>query len=143
MGRLKGRGLPPRLKPLPSRLKPLGERDGRSSGDARRSDGPINTARWQRLRLAILRRDAVDISGRLEDMPMHVLFKREPLMWPVCQQTGVLLVGGKNEPNSPVVDHIEPHRGDLKLFWDKSNLQSVSKEWHDKTKQSLEKRGLA
>lgn len=31
-----------------------------------------------------------------------------------------------------VVDHIIPHRGDMKLFWDKSNWQAMSKRCHDK-----------
>ena len=31
-----------------------------------------------------------------------------------------------------VVDHIVPHRGDKRLFWDKSNWQSLCKRCHDK-----------
>ena len=31
-----------------------------------------------------------------------------------------------------VVDHIIPHRGDKKLFWDESNWQSLCKSCHDK-----------
>jgi 5-methylcytosine-specific restriction protein A len=31
-----------------------------------------------------------------------------------------------------VVDHIIPHRGDKKLFWDKDNWQSLCKSCHDK-----------
>ena len=31
-----------------------------------------------------------------------------------------------------VVDHIIPHRGDPKLFWDRSNWQSLCKPCHDK-----------
>ncbi len=31
-----------------------------------------------------------------------------------------------------VVDHIVPHRGDQKLFWDQSNWQPLCKEHHDK-----------
>lgn len=31
-----------------------------------------------------------------------------------------------------VVDHITPHRGDQKLFWDRSNLQALCKQCHDK-----------
>jgi len=31
-----------------------------------------------------------------------------------------------------VVDHIIPHRGDQKLFWDKANWQSLCKPCHDK-----------
>lgn len=30
-----------------------------------------------------------------------------------------------------VVDHIRPHRGDERLFWDESNWQGVSKSCHD------------
>ena len=31
-----------------------------------------------------------------------------------------------------VVDHIIPHRGDRKLFWDESNWQPLCKEHHDR-----------
>lgn len=31
-----------------------------------------------------------------------------------------------------VVDHIIPHRGDQKLFWDQSNWQSLCKPCHDR-----------
>lgn len=31
-----------------------------------------------------------------------------------------------------VVDHIIPHRGDPKLFWDESNWQALCKKCHDK-----------
>jgi len=30
-----------------------------------------------------------------------------------------------------VVDHIKPHRGDQKLFWDESNWQPLCKQCHD------------
>lgn len=31
-----------------------------------------------------------------------------------------------------VVDHIKPHRGDTKLFWDQDNWQALCKPCHDK-----------
>lgn len=31
-----------------------------------------------------------------------------------------------------VVDHIIPHRGDQRLFWDESNWQALCKECHDR-----------
>lgn len=31
-----------------------------------------------------------------------------------------------------VVDHIVPHRGDQKLFWDRSNWQALCKRCHDR-----------
>lgn len=37
---------------------------------------------------------------------------------------------GKLTP-ATVVDHITPHRGDKKLFWDKTNWQPLCKEHHD------------
>lgn len=30
-----------------------------------------------------------------------------------------------------VVDHIKPHRGDQKLFWDRGNWQALCKSCHD------------
>jgi 5-methylcytosine-specific restriction protein A len=38
-----------------------------------------------------------------------------------------------------VVDHIVPHKGDQKLFWDRSNWQSLCKDCHDG--KTLEERG--
>ena len=49
-------------------------------------------------------------------------------------------VGQKVKAN--VVDHIKPHKGDSKLFWNPKNLQSMLKSCHDKYKQSQEKGGL-
>src|SRR3972149_4443324 len=31
-----------------------------------------------------------------------------------------------------VVDHIVPHRGDMRMFWDPGNWQSMSKQCHDR-----------
>jgi 5-methylcytosine-specific restriction endonuclease McrA len=38
-----------------------------------------------------------------------------------------------------VVDHIQPHRNDIRLFWDKSNWQSLCSFHHNSFKQRLEK----
>lgn len=89
----------------------------RQTNEARRL---YNTARWRALRLVILERDS----------------------W-TCRQTGALLIGRAPAPNSPVVDHIRPHRGDLALFWDPDNLQAVAKGWHDTEKQRQEKAAAA
>jgi 5-methylcytosine-specific restriction enzyme A len=38
-----------------------------------------------------------------------------------------------NRPQlAQVVDHIVPHRGDMKLFWDSSNWQGLTKTDHDR-----------
>ena len=41
-----------------------------------------------------------------------------------------------------VCDHIKPHRGDMKVFWDSSNWQGLCKHCHDSHKQRLEKSGV-
>ncbi|MEV4606179.1 HNH endonuclease [Neorhizobium sp. LMR1-1-1.1] len=38
-----------------------------------------------------------------------------------------------------VVDHIEPHKGDIDLFRDPNNLQSLCKHHHDSAKQMMER----
>mgnify|MGYP001949936058 FL=1 len=119
MGRLTS--AKPRLGSMPSRLgdTPKTEVERSRHRDQTQSwRSWYKTARWQKLRRLVLKRDGY-----------------------TCQATGVLLVGKYPAPNSPVVDHTRPHRGDPYLFWNEDNLQSVSKEYHDRVKQSIEKRG--
>ncbi|MAQ82236.1 MAG: HNH endonuclease [Maritimibacter sp.] len=119
MGRLAGRGMPSRLKPAAGRLRSPAE-DAAKEAPGRRSPSWTHTARWQRLRLEILERDG----------------------W-LCQACDRphMLVEGRRHPDSAVVDHRRPHRGDEDLFWDRRNLWSVCKRYHDRVKQSLEKGG--
>jgi 5-methylcytosine-specific restriction protein A len=74
-----------------------------------------DTAAWARLRLDVFERD---------------LFTCQ---WPGC---------GKVEGDTSRLrcDHIVPHRGDLKLFWPMSNLQTLCQPHHDQAKQRLERR---
>jgi 5-methylcytosine-specific restriction protein A len=107
--------LKPKLTKLQPRLATLREiRDTRHSPDATVRSW-YKSKRWADLRDAVLVRDLY-----------------------TCRQTGVLLTGKHPEPNSPVVDHVVPHRGDERLFWDINNLQAVSKEYHDGEKRSQE-----
>jgi 5-methylcytosine-specific restriction endonuclease McrA len=85
------------------------------------SSGPpwrawYSTARWQALRRKVLLRDLFTCSkcGRLEG------------------NTSLL-----------VCDHIKPHRGDERLFWDETNLQTLCKSCHDTIKQQEEQASLA
>ncbi len=41
--------------------------------------------------------------------------------------------------DAKVVDHIKPHRGDMKLFWSRSNWQPLCTRCHVGRKQSIEK----
>lgn len=123
----------PRLKGLPNRLAPapraVGFSDRKEAERARdraraagnNLRGLYATKRWRDLRLVILERAG----------------------W-MCQGCAVphLLTGKAPAPNSPVIDHKEPHRGNLLLFWDEANLQAVCKAYHDSDKQRQE-RGAA
>ena len=61
---------------------------------------------------------------------LHQLAKR-----PLCALHGEL---GQIKPAS-VVDHIRPHGGDMQLFFDEGNLQSLCKSCHDSHKQAQER----
>jgi hypothetical protein len=109
------------LKPLVSKLPPRIGRPQAEKIRLREREQTVDwrkwysTERWQRLRQQVLVRDLY-----------------------TCQQTGVLLAGKHPAPNSPVVDHVKPHRGDPDLFWSIDNLQAVSKAYHDSIKQAIE-----
>jgi hypothetical protein len=81
-----------------------------------------NTKHWQTVRQLVLTRD-------------HF----------TCQRAGceVSLVDGRNKPNSAVVHHLTPHKGDLELFFDPDNLQSVCWTCHSGPIQSEEIRGFS
>ena len=72
------------------------------------------TARWQKLRWAVLVRD---------------LF--------TCRMCGRT----EGDTSRLVADHITPHRGDADLFWAEANLQCLCKACHDRVKQREEKAG--
>lgn len=112
--------MPSTLAALPSRVaslpREMAERDRFALRDRNEPwRAWYKTARWQRLRSEVLTRD----------------------LW-TCQRTGLLLAGKYPADDSAVVDHIRPHRGDPKLFWDIDNLQALSKGYHDSQKQREE-----
>ncbi|WP_434672174.1 HNH endonuclease [Pseudomonas sp. R1-15] len=48
-----------------------------------------------------------------------------------CERLGRVTAGS-------VVDHIEAHRGDMAVFWDRNNWQTLCKPCHDSVKQAEE-----
>ena len=72
------------------------------------------TARWKRLRMEVIIRDG---------------FK--------CRQCGRI----EANTSKLVANHKTPHKGDLDLFHDESNLECVCKPCHDGHVQSLERGG--
>ena len=73
------------------------------------------------------RADRADASGRGYDSRWRkarkLFLKRHPLC-EKCKEQGRFV-------KAEVVDHIVPHRGDGKLFWDESNWQALCKRCHD------------
>jgi 5-methylcytosine-specific restriction enzyme A len=59
--------------------------------------------------------------------------QREPLC-AMCAKAGRVVL-------AMVADHIRPHHGDLALFWDPDNLQSLCFTHHNSSKQSVERIG--
>jgi 5-methylcytosine-specific restriction endonuclease McrA/predicted kinase len=119
MARLKT--LPARLAPAPSRLATQ-THAGPDRDRARSIAAPwrawYDLARWKKLRRRVFLRD---------------LF--------TCQrpECGAVIA----ETSRLVCDHILPHRGDERLFWDEGNLQTLCKPCHDKVKQAEERRGIS
>lgn len=72
-----------------------------------------NSGRWRKLRMAVFRRDGF-----------------------TCVHTHVLLI---HKTNQLVAHHKKPHKGNAALFWDINNLETVSKEYHDKILQARER----
>lgn len=111
------------LKPRLARMAPM--IGGREKAEAKRMESRDDSREWRSWyrssRWASLRQEVLVAAGFM------------------CCKTGVPLIGGPNAPDSPVVDHIRPHRGDPDLFWDRGNLQAVSKAWHDSIKQAQER----
>lgn len=112
MGRL--HNLPSRVGRLAPRLAKRTDTEGHSL-DVEPLRHLYSTARWRALRKAVILRDDF-----------------------TCQ-CGC----GVYEPDSAklVADHREPHRGDLDLFWDEDNLQTLrASPCHNAKKQREERR---
>jgi 5-methylcytosine-specific restriction enzyme A len=116
MGRLKM--LLPTLAPLKGSLGWLAPKTAAEASRDRDQQVPgrawYKTARWQRLRWSVIKRDLFTCAmcGRVEG------------------NTRLL-----------VADHKRPHRGDEALFWDDGNLQCLCKPCHDSEKQRQERAG--
>lgn len=53
----------------------------------------------------------------------------------------VMCLERKRYVAATVVDHIKPHRGDMKLFWKPANHQPLCKACHDGAKSAAERSG--
>lgn len=107
----------PRLKSVPSRLQSVPQLSSVQSTSWRTGkDGSTARGygyRWQQYRI-----------GYLAEHPLCVK----------CHARGLITV-------ATVVDHVTPHQGDQRLFWDEVNHQALCKPCHDSDK-AREEAGL-
>lgn len=109
-----------RLRNLASAVPSLGPRLARQtdaeghSRDAEPWRAWYSTRRWRDLKAAVHLRDRF-----------------------ICQCGCAKLIQVDRER---IADHIEPHRGDPRLFWDPRNVQTLWKPHHDRDKQRAERR---
>jgi len=107
--------MPARLSGLPSKLTSVP--NGAAGLERQRTAfNPLRplyrTARWFKLRWSVFTRDRF-----------------------TCQMCGRL----ESDTSKLVCDHRKPHRGDITLFWDEANLETLcSSPCHSKHKQRLE-----
>lgn len=110
----------PRLNKLPQRLGQVSGRLPTMQDDSWRTDKQSSAARgyghkWREARAAYL--------------------KSHPLCV-YCARAGRVTA-------ADVVDHIEPHRGDIELFWQRSNWQAMCAHCHNTVKAQEEGRHSA
>lgn len=107
-----------RLKTLATRLQPQANRIATAVPGSWRSDKATSTQRgygyaWQQARLV-----------HLNSHPLCVYCERDDRV-----------------TAASVVDHVIPHRGDMTLFWDRTNWQSLCRPCHDIVKKLEESAG--
>ncbi|WP_257572548.1 HNH endonuclease [Janthinobacterium sp. UMAB-56] len=81
--------------------------------------------------------------GHLRSHPFCVYCLRDPVYAAIrsmAPSSAILRCAelGLAAPMASVVDHIEPHRGDQALFWNKANWQSLCATHHSADKQREE-----
>ena len=127
-----------RLTTLKSRLQLVPARMVSISADSWRSNKPSSTARgygykWQQARAAYLVKHPFCAYCLRE---AGISYEQDAVAIGIaCADKGIGL------PYAQVVDHVEPHRGDMKLFWDSTNWQSLCTTHHSRDKQREESGG--
>lgn len=98
--------LKPGIRSLPSTIAyaPKDERERDRFRGKQQWRKWYGTARWRKLRWAVLLRDSF-----------------------TCQRCGKL----EGNTSLLVANHKRPHRGDERLFWDEGNLETACKPCHD------------
>ncbi len=101
--------LRPRIGSAPDRLQSVSAESWRASTGGKTAARGYGS-RWQSARLGFLRAH-----------PLCVL----------CETSGRITA-------ADTVDHVRPHLGDMRLFWDRANWQPLCRSCHSSTKQRAE-----
>lgn len=117
--------LTPRLAAAPNRIRTMAPGDWRAdkASSTQRGYG----YKWQQARAAYLVKH-----------PFCVYCLRAAGVIPTgtAEQIGLAcLIKGIGLPYASVVDHVVPHRGDMGLFWESANWQSLCATHHSRNKQ--------
>lgn len=126
-----------RLTILKSRLQQVPGKLTTVSADSWRSDKQSSTARgygykWQQARAAYLVKHPFCAYCLSE---VGISYEQDAVaIGMACASKGIGL------PYAQLVDHIEAHRGDMMLFWDSANWQSLCATHHSCDKQREEAR---
>ena len=84
---------------------------------------------------ALVRRQSDDRRGTAHERGYGSRWQKARAGWlrahPLCQ-CPECKEGALRTMVATVVDHIKPHRGDMALFWDNTNWQSMAKICHDR-----------
>lgn len=130
----------PRVKTLAPRVTGVSRRlTSTMSADSWRTSGQSSAQRgygykWQKARAAYLEKHPF-CAFCLRDIGISYDQDAEAI--------GVqCMEAGHDLPFGNVVDHIIPHHGDQKLFWDFSNIQTLCATHHSSDKQKEERNGL-
>ena len=124
----------PKLQTLRSRLQSAPSRLATMSGSGWRSGKESSTARgynykWQQARAAFLRENPW-CHRCLVEAGIVTINAIEALA--ECQRLHV------PPPPAHLVDHKTPHRGDMRLFWDRDNWEPMCNRHHSSDKQREE-----
>jgi 5-methylcytosine-specific restriction protein A len=106
--------LRPRIASAPDRLQSVNVESWRASTGGKTAARGYGS-RWQSVRLGFLR-----------SHPLCV----------ICETSGRITA-------ADTVDHVRPHLGDMRLFWDRSNWQPLCRSCHSSTKQRIEQAARA
>lgn len=117
MAKLKS--LAPRLSSTSHRIAPLADNTLTESARDRTAAAPWRN--WYKLK-------------RWRDLRLEVLIEASFQ----CQRCGHI----EDDTSKLVCDHKRPHRGDERLFWDRTNLQCLCSTCHDTAKQAEEQATL-